>query len=552
MSSITVFRARRIITLNPARPEGPCVAVRDGRILGVGTPEQLRAWGSFEIDERFADKVLLPGFVEGHAHVGEGTYWRYVYCGFQDRMAPDGRIWAGAGSIDAVVERLRQAQSERTDPDGALIGWGFDPIYFKGRRCNRHDLDQVSKTRPVVLLHASGHITNANTVALQAAGYLHTRHEHPGVLLGEDGLPNGELRGPEVMTPVLLKAGYDRAALAGDEAGARAFAQLAVRKGVTTATDLATPIPDAAIEQLLRITASADYPLRFMPALHVRGYTPEQVIERAASLRQRSTDKLLLGLVKAHADGSVQGFTARVRWPHYLGGEQGLWYVEPEYLRRTFALGLRHGVQVHVHTNGDESIDFAMDCLAQALREQPGSDHRFTLQHCQTASRAQLRRMKALGLCANFFANHHYYWGDAHRDITLGIDRAERMNPCRSAQEIGVPYAIHSDAPVTPLGPLHLAWCAVNRLTASGQVLGHYERIDVREALEAVTLGAAYTLHLDHEIGSIETGKRADFAVLEEDPLQVDPGRLKDIAVWGTVLGGQPHAAADQGVKAIA
>jgi predicted amidohydrolase YtcJ len=142
-------------------------------------------------------------------------------------------------------------------------------------------------------------------------------------------------------------------------------------------------------------------------------------------------------------------------------------------------------------------------------------------------------------MCANFFANHHFYWGDAHYDMTLGPDRAQRMNPCRSAQAIGVPYTIHSDAPVTPLGPLHVAWCAVNRLTASGRLLGDYERIDVHSALRAVTLGAAHTLHLEGEIGSIETGKRADFAVLDHDPLAIAPERLKDVTVWGTVQGGR-------------
>lgn len=153
--------------------------------------------------------------------------------------------------------------------------------------------------------------------------------------------------------------------------------------------------------------------------------------------------------------------------------------------------------------------------------------------------------MKALGLCANFFANHHFYWGDAHYSQTVGPDRAERMNPCRSARDAGVPWTIHSDAPVTPLGPLHVAWCAVNRRTASGRLLGAHERVGVEDALRAVTLGAAWTLHLDHEVGSIECGKHADFAVLDDDPLAVPPERLKDVRVWGTVHGGRVFAAAD-------
>ena len=535
-----IYAARRIITMDPTRTDTTHVAVRDGRVLGTGTLDELRGWGRFDLDERFSDKVIVPGFVEGHSHIGEGVNWRYVYCGFHDRSDPDGRVWPGARSIEAVVERLREAQSHLTSPTEPLIGWGFDPIYFGERRCNRHDLDGISTQRPIAVTHASGHITNANTLALELAGFLRTGHDHPGIMLGADGLPNGELKGPEAMTPVLEKVGLNKAAMAGDRAGLLAFGKLAVRAGVTTATDLATPLPQAAIDELLQITGAPDFPVRLVPAMHVRGQTVEQAIERAIALKARSTDSLRMGRVKAHADGSIQGFSARMRWPgYYNGAPQGMWYVEPEYLQQVYRLAMRHGIQMHTHTNGDAAIDLAIDCVEQALREHPSADHRFTLQHCQMADRAQLQRMKTLGMCANFFANHHFYWGDAHYDMTLGPDRAQRMNPCRSAQEIGVPYTIHSDAPVTPLGPLHVAWCAVNRLTASGRLLGDYERIDVHSALRAVTLGAAYTLHLEGEIGSIETGKRADFAVLDHDPLAIAPERLKDVTVWGTVQGGR-------------
>jgi len=123
--------------------------------------------------------------------------------------------------------------------------------------------------------------------------------------------------------------------------------------------------------------------------------------------------------------------------------------------------------------------------------------------------------------------------------MTMGLDRAERIDACRSALDEGVALAIHSDAPVTPLAPLFTAWCAVNRVTPEGRVLGAAERIRVDEALHAITLGAAFTLKLDHEIGSIECGKRADFAVLEDDPTAVDPMALKDVRVWGTVLSGR-------------
>jgi predicted amidohydrolase YtcJ len=123
--------------------------------------------------------------------------------------------------------------------------------------------------------------------------------------------------------------------------------------------------------------------------------------------------------------------------------------------------------------------------------------------------------------------------------MTMGPDRAHRINACRSALAAGVRLAIHSDAPVTPLAPLFTAWCAVNRVTPSGRVLGAAEALTVPEALRAITLGAAWTLKLDHEVGSIECGKRADFAVLDDDPYEVAPAALKDVPVWGTVLSGR-------------
>jgi len=121
----------------------------------------------------------------------------------------------------------------------------------------------------------------------------------------------------------------------------------------------------------------------------------------------------------------------------------------------------------------------------------------------------------------------------------MGPSRARRLDACATALREGVPLAIHSDAPVTPLGPLFTAWCAVNRLTAQGRVLGPDERINVAEALHAVTLGAAYTLKLDHLVGSIDVGKFADFAVLDDDPFAVAPAALRDIPVHATMVGGE-------------
>jgi predicted amidohydrolase YtcJ len=540
--TITIFSARKVITMNPSQPHATHVAVRDGRILGAGTLDELAGWGPHTVDARFADKVLMPGLVEGHAHLMAGALWRHTYCGYFDVADHEGRNWPGARTLDAVLARL--VQSLATEAEGPLLGWGFDPIYFGSQRMNRQHLDQVSSERAVGVMHASGHILNVNTVALQRAGYLRTGIDHPGIPLGADGLPTGELKGPDAMMPAFAQVGLDRSFLSGDEFGIRAFGKLAVRAGVTTSTDLAATLSDAELDVLLRITSEQDYPLRLVPFLRLLSMSAADTVERACAITPRSTERLRLGRIKAVADGSIQGFSARMRWPGYFNGApNGLWYTAPEALRECYTLALRRGVQVHTHTNGDEATELVLDCVAQALSAVPTRDHRFTMQHCQLADAAQYRRMAAQGMCANLFANHHFYWGDQHYATTVGPERAQRMNACATALRSGVPFSIHSDAPITPLGPLFTAWCAVNRLTASGRVLGAPERISVAEALHAVTLGAAYTLKLDGEIGSIECGKRADFCVLHEDPTAVDPMALKDVRVWGTVLGGIPFEA---------
>ena len=542
----TIYRAKKIITMNPTQPTATHVAVREGRILGVGSLENLTSWGDYKLDERFAEMVLMPGFVEGHAHTMEGSLWQKVYCGYFDRMDPNGKVWQGSKSIDAVVARLSEAEAKLTDPDTPLSGWQLDPIYMANQRVTRHDLDKVSVSRPIAVLHASAHTMNVNTKALELAGLLKTGLIHPGIPLGDDGLPTGELKSPEVMTPVGPHVGFDRAMTDCDEPGLRAFAKLCVRTGVTTITDLAARLTDESIEMMLRVTNESSFPARIVPFRFFMGQTPKELVKTVAGMIEKSTDRLRLGRIKVVVDGSIQGFSARLRWPGYLNGApNGLWYIAPQQLEEIYDLALAAGVLVHTYTNGDQATELVLDTLETSLRKHTNPDHRFTLQHCQLADAAQFRRMRKLGMCVNLFANHHFYWGDEHYNLTVGPDRAMRMNACQTALANNVPMAIHSDAPVTPLGPLFTAWGAVTRLTASGRVQGEAERINVAEALYAITIGAAYTLKLDGEVGSIEVGKKADFAVLEDDPETVDIANLKDVKVWGTIQGGRIFSAAD-------
>ena len=185
----TIYEARKIVTMNPSRPLATHVAVRGGRILGAGSLDELAGWGDYKLDRIFADKVLMPGLVEGHSHVAEGVQWRFVYCGYFDRTDPDGVNWSGLKSIEEVIARLSAVNAGLSDPKQPLTGWALDPIYFDNRRMTRQDLDRVTTTRPIGIMHASGHIMNVNSRALELAGMLRSGVNHPGVPLGSDRMP---------------------------------------------------------------------------------------------------------------------------------------------------------------------------------------------------------------------------------------------------------------------------------------------------------------------------------------------------------------------------
>lgn len=543
-SPTVVFTAKKIITMNPGNPEGTAVAVRDGRILGVGSLDDMQGWSPNRIDETFQDKILLPGFVEAHSHVVGGGFWNFPYVGYFDRRDPAGKVWSGCKSIESVTERLREFEAQLTDPDEPLIAWGLDPIYFPGETIRAAELDQISTSRPVYIHHASGHTAVVNTAMLQKEG-ITAALQMDGVVKDASGQPTGELQSPPAY--MLARSAFSRlwASIQADEAKWN-FGRMARNTGVTTATELgASSFAPETIESWQRVVNAPDFPTRIVIAYSTRFGGPSDPVEMAAqavNMGQYSSDKLRMGgLAKIWVDGSIQGFTARLRWPgYYNGAPNGLWYIAPERFKEEFMAYHRAGLTVHVHCNGDEATELFLDTLDEILAEAPRWDHRHTVQHNQMAGPDQFRRMATMGVCANMFSNHIYYWGDQHYAFTMGPERSKQMNALATAKREGVRFSIHSDEMITPIGGLEGVWNAVNRVTATGRVLGESERIPVYDALKAVTIDAAYQLKMDHEVGTIECGKWADFAVLEEDPFEVDPMTLKDIPVWGTVLGGKP------------
>jgi predicted amidohydrolase YtcJ len=543
----TIYTAKKIHTMNPSRPFGTAVAVREGRVLGVGEVEELLGWGEATIDNRFDQHVLLPGFVEGHCHAAEGALWSYVYVGYFDRRDPAGKVWKAVRSIDDLVARLKEADAGSADRNVPLIAWGFDPIYFAGERLTAAHLDRVSETRPVFVLHASMHLATVNSALLKAEG-ISASTDVEGVQKDANGNPTGELQELHAMSLVKSCLGLIVPHMASEEA-LRNLAREARNTGVTTFTELGTlPLFDSNMIALLsKLTNDPEFPGRIAPFANPMLGFPNDLLAGAqyvASLRNDGNDKLYYGNVKLVLDGSPQGFTAQIDWPHYFKGrDQGVWNIPPEQLPAMVEAFHSEGSIIHAHCNGTLSAEVFIDAVEHALERHPRWDHRHTLQHSPFTTNAQYRRMKALDMCVNLFINHVYYWGDQHYAIVVGPDRAESMAAAATVHRMGIPFSMHCDASVTPLGGLEIAANAVNRLTASGRVLGEREKIDVYTALEAVTLGAAYTLKLDGFVGSIECGKFADFAVLDADPFDTDSTKLEEIGVWGTVVGGLPFEA---------
>ena len=253
---------------------------------------------------------------------------------------------------------------------------------------------------------------------------------------------------------------------------------------------------------------------------------------------------LSMGAVKLFQDGSLQGYTGYLTNPYHVqqaGGGDDLWRgyaIYPLHGLIEIVTGYhRKGWQVAIHGNGDAGIDDILTAYEAAQKDYPRTDARHLVIHCQTAREDQLDRIARLGVVPSFFAVHTYYWGDRHRDIFLGEDRAARIDPLRSALLRHIPFTCHNDTSVTPIDPLLSVWSAVNRLTSSGKVLGPAQRIPVLDALKSITIWGAYQFHEERTKGSLEPGKLADMVVLGENPLTVAPETLKDLPITATIVG---------------
>lgn len=549
-NTITIYTASKVVTLDPAKPTGTAIAVLDGKILSVGTLDEVRGWVTtqkVEIDRRFEKAVIVPGFIEAHMHPQiTGILWQGTYVGRFDRTSPEGTLVPGAKTKQDVLNRIRDAAAKMPADGRWIIAWGYQPEFYGNSPLTKADLDPITNGHPIFIENLSMHIYYANSKAFEIAG-IGDDTTIPGIVK-KDGKPTGEIEEiqaalafvaklPPLDDKVLLKATWDAA-------------RLAHRVGVTTFADLSFGSFPGAYEAYKAAAADPNFPERVVLNPIVQLFQQGPIAQKGgfdylAEMHKADTDRLSFGGVKFVIDGSIQGYTGLFLWPYYYKTfKNGVANLTQDELNKGVLEVHKRGFQAVLHANANMATQMAITALKAAYAAAPGQETRDRIEHNQYATQSQLLDMKALGLGTNLFTNHIYYWGDLHASTFVGPDRAQGMDPAGSAERLGIPFSLHSDASVTPVDPLFAMWTAVARKTMSGKVLGASEKLTIPQALHAVTLGAAYLLGQDDKKGSIVAGKLADFTVLDADPLTVGtPDDLKKIKVLGTVMGGKAFPA---------
>lgn len=545
-SDATIFRAREIVTLDPSRPTAEALAVVNGRILWVGTLEEVeRVVGDqpYKIDSTFADKVIVPGFVAQHDHpVLAALTMSSEILSIEDWALPTGTVPAVKDKQD-FIDRLSSAVSRRDDPDEPVVSWGYHPAFYGP--LTREDLDAISTTTPIIVWARSCHEFILNSMALEKGGvtqdvvdgYSQSAQETSSFAEGrfwEQGLfavlPSIATM---VATPERLRAGLE-------------FSRDYMHsKGITIGNEpggiLSKPVQDG----VNAVFSSPEMPFRWSFIADAKSLVPSteddaEVVAKSEALSSwyGGMTSLAPKQAKLFSDGAIYSLLMQVRDP-YLDDHHGEWMMDKELFERAFRIYWDAGYQLHIHVNGDAGLDRVLDTLEANLRRNPRYDHRTVLVHFAVSAKDQVSRIRELGAIVS--GNPYYVaaLADQYSEVGLGPERADEMVRLGDLSTAGIRWSLHSDMPMAPADPLFLMWCAVNRITSSGRVAGPEQRVSIEDALRGVTIEAAYSLKLEDEVGTIQPGKRANLTILDANPLSVDPMEIRDIKVWGTVMEGR-------------
>ena len=532
-----IFTGGDIVTVNDAQPTAEAVAVRDGRIVAVGSEEEVMAWSGEGTELRdLAGHTLVPGFIDAHGHLKN--------VGFQALAAdllppPDSDV----SSIGVLQDKLRAwGEGETSQKLGWIVGFGYDDSQLAERRHpTRDDLDAVSTDRPVFVFHQSGHLYAANSKLLELAGITAETPDPPGGVIRRraggrepDGVLEETALGPVLkVLPAVSEAGSRRMVAEG--------IALYTKFGFTTATEGRAFPPDLDLfaamaeagELAIDVVAFPDY------------WLVRDQLEGNPRLARDYRGHFRIGGVKGNLDGSPQGKTAWLTKPYLVppAGQDATYsgypMLEEEQALAMFDDAYARGWQIINHANGDAAIDQMIRAARAATEKHGPADRRTVGIHSQTIRPDQLDAYAELGIIPSFFGMHTFYWGDWHRDSVLGPERAAFISPARAALDREILYTQHHDAPVALPNSVAILATQVNRTTRSGEVLGPDQRVSTMDALRSITLNAAYQYFEEDRKGSIEVGKVADLVILDANPLEVDPAKLWDLQVLETIKAGR-------------
>lgn len=519
-----------ILTMEDTRTEPEAVLISDGIIAFTGSlKEAVRAAHQPEMTD-LNGKTLMPAFIDGHSHISLVAQFSQ----FADL--------SGCESFADIKRRLTAFQKEKKIGEGgAVIGVGYDHNFLDEKKHpDKNVLDEVSDQIPVFVLHASGHMGVGNTVLLKEAGIDASTPDMEGSRFGRiPGSMEPDGYAEETKALNLLLARVYAKIPRDPKAQIEKAQELYLSHGITTIQDGAASGQD--VEALFEAAKEGLLKADVVSYVLV-GEEPEKLEQEYAGLKKAYWNHIKLGGRKVILDGSPQGKTAWLSKP-YAGEEEYRGYpaMEQEKVQTYIRNAIESGVQILAHCNGDAASQQWIDSF-QKVMEQCGvskeDDLRPVMIHCQTVRKDQLLRMKTIGMIPSMFVDHVYYWGDIHLR-NLGEERAEAISPAKSAFEQGLCVNFHQDSPVVPPDMLHTVWCAVNRLTREGKVLGEEERVNVCEALKAVTINGAYAYFEEDKKGSIAEGKLADLVILDRNPLKTPVSELKDIKVTETLKEGE-------------
>ena len=526
-----IFLNGNVLTMELQAPHVSAFGVVGDRFGAVGFDTDVRRFHS--PDSEIVDlkgKTVLPGLIETHNHLSDYA---------MTLMQVDCSTTANR-TLHDVLNRIREKTKE-TNRSEWIKGWGFDDtLIAEKRHLTRQDLDQASSENPVFIHHISGHLAYVNSRALQIAAIGSATPDPEGGKIHRDetGMPTGLLS--EESAQALVLKHIPVPAISGIKKTLQHALNHYHQYGITSVHDGSIGYYRDGPEVL-----RAYRELESEKKLTIRVYATmiADLYDSICGMGLGSgfgSKFMKLGSVKLFQDGSIQALTAALEQP-YLNrpGFRGHVLMPQETLNARVKKYHQAGLQIAVHANGDRAIESVLEAIEKACQAYPRSDHRHMIIHCQLASQDHVRRMNRAGVIPSYFINHIYFWGDRHVTEFLGRRRAQIMDPLGSTVKENLLFTLHSDCPVTPVNPLFSIYTAVNRMTRQGDVLGETERISVEQALKAFTIHGAYCSFEECIKGSIAPQKLADFVILSDNPLTVQPAAIKNIRVEATVVGGR-------------